>query len=73
MMAASCFFMMPAPILFKKWHTRPFETRYHRTLGAPGRLLSASVTCRLQKRSPFAYLSDVLAAKIRGDPIPPLS
>jgi len=33
------------------------------------RLLSASVTCRLQKRSLFAYLSDVLAASIRGDPI----
>jgi len=37
------------------------------------RLLSASVTCRLQKRSLFAYLSDVLAAKIRGDPVPLLS
>jgi hypothetical protein len=37
------------------------------------RLLCASVTCRLQGRSLFAYLSDVLAAKIRGDPIPLLS
>jgi transposase len=37
------------------------------------RLLSASVTCRLQKRSLFAYLSDVLAAKIRGDPVPLLT
>jgi transposase len=37
------------------------------------RLLSASVTCRLQKRSLFAYLSDVLAAKIRDDPVPLLS
>ena len=37
------------------------------------RLLSASITCRLQRRSLFAYLSDVLAAKIRGDPIPLLS
>ena len=36
------------------------------------RLLSASVTCRLQGRSLFAYLSDVLAASIRGDPIPSL-
>lgn len=34
------------------------------------RLLSASVTCRLQRRSLFAYLTDVLTAKIRGDPIP---
>jgi transposase len=37
------------------------------------RLLSASVTCRLQRRSLFAYLSDVLAAKIRGDPVPLLT
>jgi hypothetical protein len=65
--------MMPAPILFRKWQTRPFQTRYHRTLGVHGRLLSASVTCRLQKRSPFAYLSDVPAAKIRGEPVPLLS
>jgi len=37
------------------------------------RLLSASVTCRLQKRSLFAYLSDVLDASIRGDPAPSLA
>jgi transposase len=37
------------------------------------RLLSASITCRLQKRSLFAYLTDVLHANIRGDPIPALS
>jgi transposase len=37
------------------------------------RLLSASVTCRLQRRSLFAYLTDVLAASIRGDPIPLLA
>ena len=37
------------------------------------RLLSASVTCRLQGRSLFAYLSAVLAAKIRGDPVPLLT
>jgi transposase len=36
------------------------------------RLLSASVTCRLQKRSLFAYLSEVLAASARGDPVPSL-
>jgi transposase len=35
------------------------------------RLLSASVTCRLQKRSLFAYLTNLLTAKTRGDP-PPL-
>jgi len=37
------------------------------------RLLSASITCRLQKRSLFAYLTDVLTASIRGDPIPALA
>ncbi len=37
------------------------------------RLLSASVTCRLQARSLFTYLTDVLAASIRGDPIPALA
>jgi transposase len=37
------------------------------------RLLSASVTCRLQRRSLFAYLTDALTAKIRGDPIPALA
>jgi transposase len=37
------------------------------------RLLSASITCRLQKRSLFAYLTDVLHANIRGDPIPALA
>lgn len=37
------------------------------------RLLSASVTCRLQGRSLFAYLTDVLRASIRGDPIPALA
>jgi len=37
------------------------------------RLLSASVSCRLQGRSLFAYLTDVLGARIRGDPIPALT
>ena len=36
------------------------------------RLLSVSQTCRLQGRSLFAYLSEVLAANARRDPIPPL-
>jgi len=31
------------------------------------------VACRLQGRSLFAYLSDVLTAKARGDPIPLLA
>ena len=37
------------------------------------RLLSASITCRLQRRSLFAYLADVLSASIRGDPAPALA
>src|SRR6266540_5273902 len=37
------------------------------------RLLSASITCRLQERSLFGYLTDVLTANIRGDPIPLLT
>ncbi len=32
------------------------------------RLLSASITCRLQRRSLFVYPSDLLAARARGDP-----
>ena len=36
------------------------------------RLLSASLTCRLQRRSLFAYLADVLNATARGDPVPSL-
>lgn len=37
------------------------------------RLLSASTTCRLQRRSLFAYLSELLAAQPRGDPLPRLA
>ena len=37
------------------------------------RALSASVTCRLQKRSLFAYLTDLLTAQARGDPLPTLA
>jgi transposase len=37
------------------------------------RLLSASITCRLRKQSLFSYLSEVIAAHARGDPIPALS
>ncbi|MFN2469687.1 MAG: transposase, partial [Gaiellaceae bacterium] len=41
--------------------------------GTIERLLSASVTYRLRKQSLFAYLSDVLTASIRADPIPALA
>jgi transposase len=37
------------------------------------RALSASVTCRLQGRSLFAYLRDLLGAHARGDPLPTLA
>ena len=37
------------------------------------RLLSVDQTCRLQRRSLHAYLSDALTAKARGDPIPTLA
>src|SRR5437764_2853154 len=36
------------------------------------RLLSVDQTCRLQRRSLYAYLSDALTAKARGDPVPAL-
>jgi transposase len=37
------------------------------------RLLSASITCRLRKQSLYAYLTQVIAAHVRGDPIPGLA
>ena len=37
------------------------------------RLLSASITCRLQRRSLFAYLTELLDANARGDPPPALA
>jgi transposase len=37
------------------------------------RALSASVTCRLQHRSLFTYLTDLLTAQARGDPLPTLT
>ncbi len=37
------------------------------------RILSASVTCRLQRRSLFAYLVELFTAQARGDPRPALA
>ena len=37
------------------------------------RLLSASTTCRLQHRSLFEHLSELLTASTRGDPLPTLT
>ena len=36
------------------------------------RALSASFTCRLQGRSLYTYLSELLTAHPRGDPLPTL-
>src|SRR5262249_28334089 len=37
------------------------------------RALSASVTCRLQRRSLLSYLAELLTAHARGDPLPTLA
>ena len=37
------------------------------------RLLSASTTCRLQRRSLHEYLAELLTAHARGDPLPRLA
>ena len=37
------------------------------------RALSAAVTCRMQRRSLFTYLSELLTAHTRGDPFPALA
>jgi len=37
------------------------------------RALSVSVTCRLQDRSMFTYMRDLLRARARGDPLPTLA
>ena len=37
------------------------------------RALSAAATCRLQRRSLFTYLSDLITAHARGDPFPALT
>lgn len=57
------------PVIQRKLSLGSQSERGERTIE---RLLSASVTCRLQRRSLFAYLADVLAAKTRGDPAPSL-
>lgn len=57
-------------VIYRKLSLGSQSERGERTIE---RLLSASVTCRLQRRSLFAYLSDVLAARIRGDPVPLLA
>jgi hypothetical protein len=50
--------------------TTPMDVTTERTIE---RLLSVDQTCRLQRRSLYGYISDVLAARTRGDPIPTLA
>jgi transposase len=57
-------------VIYRKLSLGSQSDRGERTIE---RLLSASVTCRLQRRSLFTYLADVLTAKARGDPIPLLT
>jgi transposase len=57
-------------VIYRKLSLGSQSERGERTIE---RLLSASLTCRLQGRSLFAYLTDVLSARIRGDPIPLLA
>jgi transposase len=47
-------------------------SRCERGAVATERLLSAAISCRLQGRSPFAYLVEVAHASIRGQPTPAL-
>jgi transposase len=57
------------PVIHRKLSLGSQSERGERTIE---RLLSASVTCRLQRRSLFAYLTDALAATARGHPVPSL-
>ncbi len=58
------------PVIHRKLSLGSHSERGEQTIE---RLLSASVTCRLQRRSLFAYLSDALSARVRGDPAPLLA
>jgi transposase len=55
------------PVIHRKLSLGSQSEQGQRTIE---RLLSASVTCRLQRRSLFAYLADALSASVRGDPVP---
>lgn len=57
------------PVIHRKLSLGSQSERGERTIE---RLLSASVTCRLQRRSLFAYLTDALSATARGHPAPSL-
>lgn len=57
------------PVIHRKLSLGSQSERGERTIE---RLLSASVTCRIQRRSLFAYLNDTLSATARGHPAPSL-
>jgi transposase len=59
-----------APVIHRKLS---HGTRSHDGERFSERALSAAATCRLQKRSLFAYLSQLIAADTRGDPFPQLA
>jgi transposase len=55
------------PVIHRKLSLGSQSEQGERTIE---RLLSASITCRLQRRSLFTYLADALSARVRGDPVP---
>jgi transposase len=57
------------PVIHRKLSLGSQSDRGERTIE---RLMSASVTCRIQRRSLFAYLTDALSATARGHPAPSL-
>ena len=58
------------PVIHRKL---PYGTRSEEGERFIERALSASVTCRLQGRSLFAYLVELLSARARGQPLPALA
>jgi transposase len=57
-------------VIYRKLSLGSQSDRGERTIE---RLLSASVTCRLRKRSLYDYLTQVIATRARGDPVPRLA
>ena len=57
-------------VIYRKLSLGSQSDRGERTIE---RLLSASLTCRLRKQSLYDYLTHVIAARARGDPIPSLA
>jgi transposase len=58
-----------AAVIYRKLSLGSRSQQGERTIE---RLLSVDQTCRLQRRSLYGYLSELLAAKARGDPLPAL-